>query len=301
MSKRKEYRALLGQRSGHLLPGVYDALSARIAEEQGFRMIGGGGFATIGSLLGGPDIGQSNMRDYAEHYGRICAAVDVPVSVDADTGFGDVHNVIEMVRAFEAAGVSGIMISDQTFPNRCGYLPGKAVVPVEEMLAKLKAAFAARRDPDLVIIARTDARADHGLDEALYRCRLFIEAGADLAKPQGVDRPEEIRRAMAEVPGPFAATLSQAARTRFTDIADLRALGVATISLPSIALFAAAKGVRDVLAELSASQSVAAVESGVIGLDDYNRIVGLDRRLAEEAGYRDAARQMIEARRSKAQ
>ena len=299
MSKRKHYRALLSQGAGLLLPGAYDALSARIAEDQGFKMIGGGGFATVGSLLGGPDIGQSNMRDYAEHYGRICAAVDVPVSVDADTGFGDIHNVIEMVRAFEAAGVAGIMISDQTFPNRCGYLPGKTVVPVEEMLAKIKAAIAARRDPDLVIIARTDARADHGLDEALHRCRLFKEAGADLAKPQGIDRPDEIRRAMAEVPGPFAATLSQAARTRFADIADLRALGVATISLPSITLFAAAKGVRDVLSELARSQSVASVEPAVISLDEYNRIVGLDRRLAAEEGFRDAARRILAARPAK--
>lgn len=299
--KRKQYRALLDQRAGHVLPGAYDALSARIAEDQGYRMIGGGGFATIGSLLGGPDIGQSNMRDYAEHYGRICAAVDVPVSVDADTGFGDIHNVIEMVRAFETAGVSGIMISDQTFPNRCGYLPGKAVVPVEEMLAKLKAAIAARRDPDLVIIARTDARADHGLDEALHRCRLFIEAGADLAKPQGVDRPDEIRRAIAEVPCPFAATLSQAARQRFTDIADLRALGVATISLPSISLFAAAKGVRDVLARLRDTDTLASVEGEVIGLDDYNRIVGLDARLQAEAEYREDARRMLQARDAKAQ
>lgn len=295
MSKRKHYRALLGQRAGHILPGVYDALSARIAEDQGFAVIGAGGFATIGSLLGGPDIGQSNMRDYAEHYGRICAAVDVPVSVDADTGFGDVHNVIEMVRAFEAAGVAGVMISDQTFPNRCGYLPGKAVVPVEEMLAKLRAALAARRDPDLVIIARTDARADHGLDEALHRCRLFMAAGADMAKPQGVDRPDEIRRALAEVPGPFAATLSQATRSRFTDIADLRALGVATISLPSVALFAAARGVRDVLSELAQTQSVAAIERQVISLDDYNRVVRLDRRLQEEALYRDEARRVLQS------
>lgn len=301
MSRRKQYRALIEQRAGHILPGVYDALSARIAEDQGYAMIGGGGFATIGSLLGGPDIGQSNMRDYAEHYGRICAAVNVPVSVDADTGFGDVHNVIEMVRAFEAAGVSGIMISDQTFPNRCGYLPGKAVVPVEEMLAKLKAALAARRDPDLVIIARTDAYAGHGIEEALYRCRLFMEAGADMAKPQGVDRPEDIRRAMAMVPGPFAATLSQATRTRFTDISDLRALGVATISLPSVALFAAARGVRDVLERLAQAQSVTAIEADVIGLDEYNHIVGLERRLAEEAAYRDEARRMLHEHAAKTQ
>ncbi|MCA0451199.1 MAG: isocitrate lyase/PEP mutase family protein, partial [Proteobacteria bacterium] len=157
MSKRKRYRALLSQRAGHIMPGAYDALSAKIAEQAGFPIVTAGGFAAIGSMLGGPDIGQSNMRDYALHYARIAAAIDVPLSVDADTGFGGVHNVAEMVRTFEAGDIAGIMIGDQAFPNRCGYLPGKSVIPVEEMLAKIRAAVAARRDPDTVIIARTDA------------------------------------------------------------------------------------------------------------------------------------------------
>ncbi|MDH2328029.1 isocitrate lyase/phosphoenolpyruvate mutase family protein [Cereibacter sp. SYSU M97828] len=292
MSKRKHYRTLLEQRAGHIVPGVYDALSARITEKAGFGIIGAGGFATVGSLLGGPDIGQSNMRDYAEHYGRICAAVDVPVTVDADTGFGDVHNVTQMVRAFERAGVVGIMISDQSFPNRCGYLPGKEIVPVEEMLAKVMAAVAARTDPDLVIIARTDAKADHGLDEALARCRLFIEAGADVAKPQGVDTPADIRRTIAEVPGPHPATLSQAALNRHADIADLRALGVATISLPSLGLFAAAGAVNGVMADLYRSQSLATVEPRLLPLAEYNAIVRLDERMAEEEALREEAQRI---------
>jgi len=295
MYKRKLYRKLLEQRAGYIQPGVYDGLSARIAEAEGFKTITGGGFASIGSMLGGPDIGQSNMRDYAEHYGRISAAVDVPVSVDADTGFGDVHNVVQMVRAFEAAGVSSVMISDQSFPNRCGYLPGKTVVPIEEMLAKLKAALAARQDPDLVIVGRTDARGIHGLEEAQHRCQLFMQAGCDMVKLQGVDKLDEIRSTMAVVPGPFSATLSQAAINRHADITDLRALGVSTISLPSVSLFAAARAVRDALHTLQETQTLAAVEPSLIALGDYNEIVGLDRKLAEELGYRDAARDVISA------
>ncbi|KRD59012.1 hypothetical protein ASE71_09355 [Ensifer sp. Root954] len=277
------------------MPGVYDALSARLAEGAGFKVIGAGGFAAIGAMLGGPDIGQSNMRDYADHYGRICAAVNLPVSVDADTGFGDVHNVTQMVRMFEAAGAAGIMISDQRFPNRCGYLPGKDIIPVEEMLAKIRAAIAARRDPDLVIIARTDARGVMGLDEALDRCRLFLNAGADIAKPQGVDRPTEIARAVAEVPCEFAATLSQAAGSRLADIEDLRRLNVGTISLPSISLFAAAQAVSETLSTLASTQSLAAVERRLMKLDDYNEVVGLERSMAEEAGYREEARRLLEA------
>lgn len=291
MTPRRLYRSLLLERAAHVVPGVYDALSAALAQRAGFRVIGAGGYAAIGSTLAQPDMGQSNMRDMAEHYGRIVAAVDAPVTVDADTGFGGVHNVTQAVRAFEAAGVAGIMIGDQTFPNRCGYLPGKSVVPVEEMLAKIRAAVAARRDPDLVIIARTDARSVVGLDEALARCRLFLEAGADLAKPQAVDQPGEIARAIAEVPCPFMATLSQAAGRARVDVAALRALGAAAVSMPSIGLFAAARAVDAVLRELAQGQSLAAVEDRLMPLDDYYDLVGLDRAQAAEDRFQaEAAR-----------
>ena len=194
-----------------LMPGAYDALSARIMEAEGFEAICAGGYAAIGSMLAQADMGQSNMRDYADHYARICAAVEVPVYVDADTGFGGVNNVRQMVRAFEAAGVAGVFISDQVFPNRCGYLPGKQVIPVEQMLAKVKAALDARRDPDFFIAARTDAAGVEGLNAAIERAQLFMEAGADMAKPMGVDTIEDIKRVMREVGGPHMATLSQAA------------------------------------------------------------------------------------------
>src|SRR5216684_1456552 len=149
MSARKKLRAIMAGKRLVLMPGAYDALSARIIESEGFEALVAGGYAGIGSMLAQADMGQSNMRDYADHYARICTAVEVPVYVDADTGFGGVNNVRQMVRAFEAAGVAGLFISDQVFPNRCGYLPGKQVIPVEQMLAKVKAALDARRDPDL--------------------------------------------------------------------------------------------------------------------------------------------------------
>ena len=187
MSVRKKLRAIMAGKRLVLMPGAYDALSARIMEAEGFEAICAGGYAAIGSMLAQADMGQSNMRDYADHYARICGAVDVPVYVDADTGFGGVNNVRQMVRAFEAAGVAGVFISDQVFPNRCGYLPGKQVIPVEQMLAKVKAALDARQDPDFFIAARTDAAGVDGLNAAIERARLFMEAGADMAKPMGVD------------------------------------------------------------------------------------------------------------------
>src|SRR5215469_4222735 len=169
MSVRKRFRELIARKRLLLMPGAYDALSARIIEAEGFEPIVAGGYAAICSMIAQPDMGQCNVRDYADHYARVCAAVEVPVYVDGDTGFGGVNNVREMVRAFEAAGVAGLFISDQTFPNRCGYLPGKQIVPVEQMLAKIKVMLDARRDGDLVICARTDAAAVEGLDAAIAR------------------------------------------------------------------------------------------------------------------------------------
>src|SRR3974390_946603 len=211
MSTRKRFRELIARGRLVPMPGAYDALSAKIMEAEGFDAIIAGGYAAIGSMMGQADMGQCNVRDYADHYARICAAVNIPVYVDGDTGFGGVHNVREMVRAFEAAGVAGLFFSDQVFPNRCGYLPGKQVIAVEQMLAKIKAALDARRDPDFFIAARTDAAGVEGLDAAIERSRLFMEAGADMAKPMGVDTIEDIKRILREVDGPPMETLSQAA------------------------------------------------------------------------------------------
>ncbi len=195
MSARKKLRAIMAGKRLVLMPGAYDALSARIIESEGFEALVAGGYAGIGSMLAQADMGQSNMRDYADHYARICAAVELPVYVDADTGFGGVNNVRQMVRAFEAAGVAGLFISDQVFPNRCGYLPGKQIVPVEQMLAKIKAALDARRDDDLFIAARTDAAGVEGLESAIARCQLFMEAGADIWKrPAFAPRPSRRSR-----------------------------------------------------------------------------------------------------------
>ena len=254
MTVRKKLKAIMAGKRLVLMPGAYDALSARIIEAEGFEAMVAGGYAGVGSMLAQADMGQSNMRDYADHYGRICAAVEIPVYVDADTGFGGVNNVRQMVRAFEAAGVAGLFISDQVFPNRCGYLPGKQIVPVEQMLAKIKAALDARRDPDLFIAARTDAAGVEGVEAAIARCQLFMEAGADMAKPMGVDTIAEIKRVLREVGGPHMATLSQAAGPKARSLEELEAAGVCSATFPSVALFAAANAVRNVLRTLKRDQ-----------------------------------------------
>jgi 2,3-dimethylmalate lyase len=293
MSVRKKFRALLAEPGLTLMPGAYDALSARIIESQGFAAIVAGGYAAVGSMLAQPDTGQSNMRDYADHYARVCAAIEVPVYVDGDTGFGGVNNARQMVRAFEAAGVAGFFFSDQTFPNRCGYLPGKQVVPVEQMLAKIKAMLDARRDGDLVICARTDAAGVSGLDAAIERCHLFIEAGADMAKPMGADTIEEIKRVIREVKGPHMATISQAAGAKHRDLRELEAAGVAAVSFPSVALFAAAQAVRQAVGTLKRDRSLAGVNDQLLPLADYYELIGLKAQLDREESYDRAAATLV--------
>jgi methylisocitrate lyase len=279
-----------------LMPGAYDALSARVIEAEGFEAMVAGGYAAIGSMLAQADMGQSNMRDYAEHYARICGAVEIPVYVDADTGFGGVNNVRQMVRAFEAAGVAGIFISDQVFPNRCGYLPGKQVIPVEQMLAKVKAALDARRDGDLYIAARTDAAGVTSVDDAIARCQLFMEAGADMAKPMGLDTIPEIKRALREIPCPHMATLSQAAGPKARSLKELEEAGVVAATFPSVALFAAANAVRNVLRLLKTSDTLAPCQPHLLPLDDYYGLVGLKPLLAREEAYDKAATALVQKR-----
>lgn len=299
MNLRKKMRELIARPGLLLMPGAYDALSARIIEREGFEAIVAGGYAAVGSMLAAPDMGQSNMRDYELHYERICEAVQIPVYVDSDTGFGGVNNVWQMTRKFENAGVAGFFISDQVFPNRCGYLPGKQIIPVEQMLAKVKAAVDARRDPDMLIVARTDAVAVDGLNAAIERCQMFIEAGADLAKPQGADTIEDIKRVIREVPGAHMATQSQAAGKAKVSLADLEKAGVAAVSFPSAALFAAAAAVKKVMVALKRENSLDGTLGDLVPLNEYYDMVGLKDMLTREESY-DKAAQKIAQRRAAA-
>src|ERR1700724_2390827 len=201
-----------------------------------------------------------------------------------------------MVRAFEAAGVAGVFISDQVFPNRCGYLPGKQVIPVEQMLAKVKAALDARRDPDFFIAARTDAAGVDGLNAAIERAQLFMEAGADMAKPMGVDTIEDIKRVLREVSGPHMATLSQAAGPKARSLEELEAAGVVAATFPSVALFAAANAVTNVLRILKSKNSLGPCQEHLIPLDDYYDIVALKPLLAREESYDKAAAALVQKR-----
>ena len=282
MSVRKKYREILARPGLDLVPGA-------------------GGYAAVGTLLAQPDGGQSNVRDYADHYGRICDAVNLPVFVDADTGFGGVHNVREMVRAFEKAGVAGLFIGDQVFPNRCGYMPGKEIIPVEDFMAKLLAALDARTDADMLIAARTDCFALEGIDAAIERCQLFMEAGADLAMPQGADSIENIKRVMKEVPGPRSYNMSHAAGKPKVTLKEVEELGISICSFPSASLFAAVGGIQRTMRALKRDMAFDAVEDEIVSREEYYEVIGFDAHNEREQKYVEGAQAMVTKKRQAAE
>ena len=293
MNLRKRFRELIAAPGMVLAPGAYDALSARIIEAEGFDVVVAGGYAAVGSMLAQPDTGQSNMRDYADHYRRICSAVNVPVYVDGDTGFGGVNNVREMVRSFEDAGVAGLFIGDQVFPPRCGYMAGKQLISTEDMLSKLKAALDARRDPDLFIVARTDALSVEGLEGAIARAQAYKEIGVDMAKVIGADQIEAFAEVVRRVPGQQMANMSNANPKGMATPAEVEAAGAAMLTLPSAALCAAVGAVSRAMASLKAQGSLDEARPTFCTLDDYYRIVRLEEQKAAEQRFLDASREAL--------
>ncbi len=273
-------RELLAQTEIAVLPGVHDAFSAKLAQLHGFQALMAGGNAATGSLLGLPDMGQLSLRDLADHYTRIAAAVETPVLVDADTGFGGVHNVVQTVQAFERSGAAGLFMEDQVTPKRCGYLAGKAVIPVADQVAKLRAALDARREPAFVLCARTDALAVEGVDAAIERALRYKETGVDMIFVQGADTPELLHRVCAAIPGPHLSIISQASSSNALSVATAQQAGASAIMFPIAAMLAAAGAMDRMLANLQRDHSLAASE--LMPMARYNEITGLAEAQARE-------------------
>lgn len=266
-----------------VMPGAFDALSARLIERAGFPAVMAGGFAAAGTLLGQPDAGQMTLNDYTAHYSRMVDAVNVPVFVDADTGFGGVNNVHRTARSFSRAGIAGMFIEDQTTPKRCGYIAGKSLISTGEMVAKIRTALDAREDDSFVICARTDAWSAIGPDEAIERACRYREAGADMTFVQGADELADLTRVCAAVPGPQLANLSHASPRAKPTIAQIAATGAAAVMYPSATLFAAAGAIARALDALKSDGSFARAEAGFVTTATYNEIVDLDAFLDREA------------------
>jgi methylisocitrate lyase len=228
------------------LPGVHDALVAKIAKQLGFRALYVSGGA-LSAATGVPDVGLLSLNDFVDHARTIAQATDLPLLCDADTGFGEALNVERTVRQFEAAGVAGIHLEDQLLPKRCGHLSGKALVSPEVMAAKLRAARAARRDAEFVIVARTDARGVTGFDDAVQRARLYIEAGADAIFPEALETEQEFAAFAKAVPATLLANMTEFGKGPLLDVATLGRLGYRMILFPLSAFRSAAAAARATL------------------------------------------------------
>ena len=274
-SPRARLRELIAAPTLLAAPGAYDALSARLVEEAGFDAIYMTGFGTTASLIGRPDVGLLTGTEMVDNARRVVAAVDVPVIADADTGYGNALNVVRMVQLYEQAGVAGIQLEDQVMPKKCGHMSGKSLISVEEMVGKIRAAVDARRDPDLVIIARTDAVAVEGLSSAISRARAFAEAGADVLFVEAPTSEEDIATVADELRGvaPLIFNWAEGGMTPPLSAEQIAMLGFSLVIYPISTLLSATAGMRRVLEKLR-SDGVPSLE-GLPAFGEFNDFIGL--------------------------
>ena len=275
MNPRKKLKELLARKRLLVAPGAFDGLSARLVEEAGFEAVYLSGGAVARSM-GVPDIGLLTMSEVLERAAQVVSAVTVPVIADADTGYGNALNLVRAVREFERIGVAAIHIEDQVTPKRCGHLEGKEVISLEEMEKKLEATFASRTDPEFAIIGRTDARAVHGLKDAIRRARSFARLGVDavfVEAPESEAEMETIARSIPEVP--LLVNMFKGGKTPFLPAARLEAMGFRIAIFPSETQRAAIYAMREALALLKREGSTEAMDDRLATFQERDRIVGL--------------------------
>ena len=272
---RARLRELLAAPAPLVAPGAYDALSARLVEQAGFDAVYMTGFGTTASLIGRPDVGLLSGAEMVDNARRIATAVDVPVIADADTGYGNALNVVRTVQLYEQAGVAGIQLEDQVMPKKCGHMSGKALIGTDEMVGKVHAAAAARRDPDLVLIARTDAVAVSGVDDALERARAYADAGADLLFVEAPTSEADIERIAGELAGvaPLVFNWAEGGRTPPLSLARMTELGFALVIYPIGTLLAATAGIRSLLATLR-RDGIPSLD-GLPAFEEFTDLIGL--------------------------
>lgn len=286
MSAGSALRALMGGNEVVQLPAVYDGLTARLAARAGFEAISVTGNGVSASVLGRPDIGLVTMTESVAMARSIAAAVDVPVLYDADTGYGSALNVIRAVRELEATGVAGIHLEDQVTPKRCGVLAVPVpVVSEEEYLGKIEAAVWARRDPDFVLMARTDAKNTLGLEAAAARVRRAIEAGADAGLVIGARTPEELGRVAEVVRAPLALLVEERGPCADMSLADIQELGYKFAIYPGAVRYTALGAVRRVLEALRRDGNTAAHRAEMASFDEWNEVLGLPEQFALEQRF----------------
>ncbi len=280
MTRCQRLRDLINRREGLVVPGAYDGVSARLVERAGFPVAYMTGYGVSASRLGLPDMGFAGLGEMADQARNMAAAVSIPLISDADTGYGNALNVRRTVALYESAGVAGLHLEDQQMPKRCGHLAGKLVVSAEEFAAKIRAAVDARTDPDFVIIARTDAIAVNGLDDALRRAERAVKAGADMLFVEAPTTEEQIERVARAFDTPLLFNYAPGGRSPLPPFATLRELGYAVILLPVDTLFVAARAIQAFLREVREGDAALPLGDRYFPFKEFNDLIGVGEQLA---------------------
>lgn len=286
MKNTSRLKLLFEARQAKLIPGAPNGLFARVIEELGYEAVYVTGAGIANMNFGIPDIGLVSLKEVADVLTAIADCVNVPLLVDADTGFGNAVNVVRTVRMLERAGASGIQLEDQVFPKKCGHFSGKEIIPAAEMVGKIKAAADAREDSDLQIVARTDALAIEGVDRAIERAHAYAEAGADVTFVEAPVEEEQLLRIARELKVPQIANIVHGGRTPPVDRARLEEMGFAGVLYANAALQAALKGVSEVLATLRDEGTLSNVKDRLAGFDERQAMVRKDKFDRMEMRYR---------------
>ena len=268
-----------------VVPGVYDAMGAKIAQKIGFEAIFQTGYGTSATLLGMPDYGFVGAAETVENARRICAAVSVPVLIDADTGYGNPLSVWKVVKELESAGASGIFLEDQKWPKRCGHMIGKEVVPKEEYVEKLQAALDARKSKDFIIVARTDARAPEGLDAAIERGIQYKKIGADAIFVEAPKSVAEMKKIGKSIDAPLVANMIEGGATPLLSTKILHKMGFKLILYPLSILYANTFASMKILRELRKSGTTSRLKKNLVAFDQFNDIVDLAKYRKMEKKY----------------
>ena len=285
MRKTTLFKNLMHDKEILVMPGCHDALSAKIIEKVGFKAVTMGGYAASAASLAKPDVSILSLTENVGIVRNIVQAVDLPLFVDGDTGHGNVTNVQRTIREFENAGVAGLFIEDQVFPKRCGHMEGKQIIPTLEMVAKLKAAVDARVDEDLVIMARTDAIAVCGIDDAIERSNLYKEAGADLIFVEAPTSLEEMKHINERIDAPTLAIQIEGGKTPLLTTKELEELGFSIVVYPNATVYATAWALRQLWEGLMKEGTTRNFMERMICFDDFNTFIGLDKIREIESYY----------------
>ena len=285
MRPTTQFRRLLNQPGIIMAPGAYDCLTAKLIETAGFPAVYMTGAGTSVARLGYPDLALATMTEMRDNAAAIAAIVDIPIIADADTGYGGILNIRRTIRQYERSGVAALHLEDQESPKRCGHLNDKRVIPLADMLPKIRAAVDARTDDDFTIIVRTDALAVTGWDDAIHRCQEYINAGADALFVEALRTPDEVARAARELPIPLLYNYVETGKSPLLSAQELERLGYKIVIFPASALLTATQAIRQTLAALKQQGTTAHLLANMTTLQDCFEAVGLSDMLADDARY----------------